>query len=152
MAIVREARDKAARNASREAKARIKSRREHIAEAQVIFNRWIRARDANLPCISCGRMHQGQWHAGHYLSVGSSPEMRFDEKNVHAQCAPCNNHLSGNAIKYRIGLIHRYGVEIVEYLEGPHPAKKYTIEDILEIKRRYRAFTARNDKGEPCQT
>lgn len=148
MAIVREARDKAARNASREAKARIKSRREHIAEAQVIFNRWIRARDANLPCISCDRMHQGQWHAGHYLSVGSSPELRFDEKNVHAQCAPCNNHLSGNAIKYRIGLIQRYGAEIVEYLEGPHPTKKYTIDDILGIKRRYRVFDDERAKDE----
>ncbi|HEY6020653.1 MAG TPA: recombination protein NinG, partial [Candidatus Paceibacterota bacterium] len=109
----------------REAKAKLKSRRDWMREAQAVFNRFIRLRDAGHPCISCGRHHQGQIHAGHFLSVGARPELRFDEANVHAQCAPCNNHLSGNIVLYRKGLIAKIGLEEVERLEGDHEPKKY---------------------------
>lgn len=121
----------------RETKKRLKTRADWLREAQAAVNKYIRLRDAGKPCISCGRHHQGQWHAGHYRSVGANPEMRFIEANIHAQCAPCNNHLSGNIINYRLGLIARYSVGYVESLEGPHPAAHYTIEDIEGIKRKY---------------
>ena len=35
-------------------------------------------RDFDKPCVSCGNYHQGQWHAGHYLTVGARPELRFE--------------------------------------------------------------------------
>jgi hypothetical protein len=63
--------------------------------------------------------------------------MRFCEKNVYKQCSPCNNFLSGNIILYRKALIAKFGVELVDYLESDHPAKKYSIEDIKDIKKRY---------------
>lgn len=107
-------------------------------EAQVEFNKYIRLRDREKVCISCGRYHQGQWHAGHYRSVGACPELRFEELNVHKQCSVCNNHKSGNAIDYRINLVSRIGIENVEWLEGPHEPKKYTREQLREIKREYR--------------
>lgn len=118
-------------------KKRLKSRADWLREAQASVNRYIRLRDAGQPCISCGRHHQGQYHAGHYRSVGSSPELRFLEDNIHAQCAPCNNHLSGNIINYRLGLIARYGVAFVESLEGFYAPQHYTIEEIEGIKRKY---------------
>ncbi len=121
----------------RETKERLKSRQDWLKEAQASVNRYIRLRDEGSPCISCGRHHQGQYHAGHYRSVGANPEMRFNESNIHAQCAPCNNHKSGNIIDYRLGLIARYGVEYVDALEGPHEARHYTIDEIKEIKYRY---------------
>ena len=68
-------------------KAAIKTRAEHAKDAQTAFNAYIRVRDQNLPCISCGRHHQGQYHAGHYRTVGSHPELRFEELNVHKQCS-----------------------------------------------------------------
>ncbi|TEW24926.1 recombination protein NinG, partial [Histophilus somni] len=98
-------------------KERLKSRSERLKELQGVFNRFIRLRDKNLPCISCGRYHQGQWHAGHYRSVGACPELRFNEDNVHKQCSVCNNHKSGNVIEYRINLVAKIGVERVEFLE-----------------------------------
>ena len=107
-------------------------------EAQAEFNKYIRLRDANKPCISCGRWHQGQWDAGHYRTVGANPELRFEELNVHRQCAPCNNHKSGDIVNYRWNLVQRVGQDKVDWLEGPHKAKKYTREQLKEIKRVYR--------------
>lgn len=130
-----------ARLALRQAREKAKTRSQHMKEAQAAFNAFIRARDAKLPCISCGRHHQGQWHAGHYRTVGASPELRFEELNVWKQCAPCNDHLHGNLINYRIELIKRIGLDKVEWLEGHHLPKKYTIGDLIEIKRIYKQKT-----------
>ena len=120
---------------------KLKSKAQWAREAQTAFNAFIRERDADQPCISCGRHHQGQYHAGHYLSVGARPELRFEEANVHKQCAPCNTHLSGNAVLYRKGLIARLNNEIVEWLEGPHDLRKDTIESLKAIKAHYMVET-----------
>ena len=121
----------------KEKKAKLKSRAEYLKEAQAVFNKFIRMRDESQPCISCGRHHTGQYHAGHYRTVGAAPELRFNETNCHKQCSVCNNHLSGNLLEYRRGLMAKIGIDKVEWLEGKHEAKKYTIEEILEIKKLY---------------
>jgi hypothetical protein len=122
-------------------KEKLKSRADHLREAQAVFNEWVRLRDADQPCISCGRHHEGQYHAGHYRSVGANPELRFEPLNVWKQCAPCNTHLSGNLVNYRISLLQGIGAEKVEWLEGPHEPRKYTVEEIKTIKAEYRAKT-----------
>ena len=71
---------------------KLKTKAQWAKEAQAAFNKFIRLRDHDQPCISCGRHHGGQYHAGHFLSVGARPELRFEELNVHKQCAPCNKH------------------------------------------------------------
>ena len=119
-------------------KEKLKTRGDHMRECQVVFNEWIRLRDAELPCVSCGRHHDGQYHAGHYRTVGAHPELRFEPLNVWKQCAPCNNHKSGDIVNYRIELVCRIGLERVEWLEGPHEAQRYTIEDLKAIKAEYR--------------
>jgi len=122
---------------TREAKTKLKTRTEHLADAQAVFNRYIRTRDAALPCISCGRHHTGAWDAGHYRSVGAQPALRFNEDNTHRQCVPCNQHKGGNAIEYRLGLLARIGADRVEVLEREYPPAKYTIEDARRIKADY---------------
>ena len=109
-------------------------------EAQPEFNKFIRLRDKGQPCISCQRHHKGQFHAGHFLSIGSSPELRYVENNVHLQCSVCNNHLSGNQLLYRVNLINKIGVKAVEELEGPKEPKRYRRDDILAIKAKYKAL------------
>lgn len=136
----RKALDKIERKAIREAKEKIKPRAAYMKETQSAFNAWVRARDADQPCISCGRHHQGKYDAGHYRSVGSNPALRFEPLNCHRQCVPCNQHKSGNAIEYRIGLVARIGAEKVAWLEGLHEPKKYTIEDLQQITAHYRAL------------
>ena len=120
-------------------KEKLKSRAQHLKEAQTAFNAWIRERDVGLPCVSCGRHHNGQWHAGHFRSAGGHPELRFEPLNAARQCAPCNTHKSGDLLNYRVELINRIGLELVEWLEGPHEPRKYTIDDLKAIKAEYRA-------------
>lgn len=125
---------KVARKADREAKEKLKTRSDWMKEAQTAVNAYVRERDKELPCISCGRFHEGQWHAGHYLSRGAHQELALEQRNIHRQCAPCNTHLSGNQVKFRLGLIARHGVELVDWLEGPHEPKRYTIDELKAIR------------------
>lgn len=67
--------------------------------------------------------------------------MRFEPLNVWKQCAPCNNHKSGDIVNYRIELVRRIGAKKVEWLEGPHEPKRYRIEDLKAIKAEYKAKT-----------
>ena len=120
-------------------KEALKSRADWLREAQTAFNAFIRARDAHLPCISCGRDNDCKINAGHYLSIGSHPELRFSEDNVHKQCEYCNTYKSGNQAAYRPRLIERIGSERVEWLEGRHEPTKYTVEQIKAIKANYKA-------------
>ena len=129
--------EKARRAETREIKKKLKTKSDLANEAQQAFNAFIRERDRLEPCISCGRYHQGQYHAGHYRSVGAAPELRFNEFNVHKQCMPCNTHKSGNAIEYRINLIKKIGVDKVESLEGPHEIPHWTREELIDIKKKY---------------
>lgn len=118
-------------------KVEARSRRDWLKLAQQAFNTFVRERDSHLPCISCGRHHNGQYHAGHYLTTGARPELRFDESNCHRQCAPCNNHLSGNIALYRVGLIKKIGLAEVERLEGPQPPQKWSIDELKGIIKIY---------------
>ncbi len=128
--------DKVHRIKKKELKDNDKSFRDK--QAQAAFNKFIRIRDASLPCISCGRHHSGQYHAGHYRSRGAHPELRFEELNCHKQCAPCNNHLSGNISNYRPALIEKIGQGKVDWIEGPHEVVKYTCQDLKEIELKYK--------------
>ena len=129
-------------------KEKLKTRADHLREAQAAVNEYVRLRDAHLPCISCDSMPNdndlmtgSRWDAGHYRSVGACPELRFEPLNIHRQCVKCNRNLSGNAVEYRIRLVQRIGAETVAWLEGPHEPRKYTVEEIKIIKAEYRAKT-----------
>ncbi|MFU9442254.1 recombination protein NinG, partial [Klebsiella pneumoniae] len=121
------------------------------AQAQKAFNAYIRARDAGLPCISCGEtnppdLHGGQWDCGHFKTVGAYPELRFEERNAHKQCKSCNAGAgkytakeSTVAQQYEAGLIARYGRDYVDWLNGPHEMTNYRREDFIRIRDEYRA-------------
>ncbi len=148
VAIIRQRQDKQrksfAQRERREIKVRkekLKTRADHLKDTQHAFNAWVRARDAALPCVSCGRHHEGKYDAGHYRTVGSNPALRFEPINCHRQCSPCNTRLSGNIVNYRIELVKRIGAEALDWLEGPHEAKKYTVEELKAMTAEYRAKT-----------
>ena len=114
-------------------------------EAEREFNAFIRARDAHLPCISCGAappdlsgLHAGR-DAGHYRSVGSAAHLRYHEDNVHAQCVHCNQWKAGCAVDYRIGLIARIGEARVVALETDSKPRKWMDDELREIRDSYRA-------------
>ncbi len=138
----------AERKSDRAKREAMKSRSQWLRKAQAAFNAWIRKRDHDKPCISCGRHHEGQWHAGHYLSTSARPELRFDEDNVHRQCQPCNVHLHGNLTLYRGELVLRRGLAVVERLEGPHDPKKFTVDQLKSIRDDYRTRVRAMEKAE----
>ena len=108
---------------------------ELLEKAQKVFNAWIRNRDKDKGCISCGGPVE---NAGHYFSAGHYSALRLNEMNVNGQCIRCNKHLHGNLINYRKGLIDRYGAEKVELLEASVQLRKvtkwdrYTLELIIK--------------------
>ncbi len=113
------------------------------AEAQREFNRYIRLRDAGKPCICCGLPLEsgdvgGRYDCGHYRSVGSAPQLRFNELNAHAQRKQCNRWGAGRAVDYRLGLIARIGLEAVEALEGENEPRKWSREELTAIRDGYR--------------
>ncbi|HDQ4576145.1 recombination protein NinG [Pseudomonas aeruginosa] len=125
-------------------KEKLKSRSDHLREAQQAFNEFIRWRDriAGHACISSGLpldWSGNQTDAGHYRSTGAAPHLRFNENNCHAQRKLDNRYLSGNAVDYRVGLIARIGLAAVEELEADNSVRKYTVEDLKAIKAHYRA-------------
>ena len=136
---VKQGKDKAHRKELKEGRERLKTKSDWLREAQGVFNAYIRLRDKDKPCISCGT-HKWtiQYHAGHFLTVKAHQELGFCEDNCHKQCSSCNSHLSGNIVRYRQNLIQKISRERVEGIEGPHEAKHYTIPDIQAIKAEYR--------------
>ena len=73
------------------------------------FHKFIRNRDQEKPCISCGKYTTLQ--AGHFYSAGHNPSVKFNEDNVHGQCKRCNYFLSGNLLPYKQNLIKKIGQE-----------------------------------------
>jgi hypothetical protein len=137
---------------TRAAKSRLMTRRDAIRKCQVAFNAFIRKRDHGKPCICCGLPLSsgdvgGGFDCGHYRSVGSAPHLRFDEANAHAQRKQCNRWGSGRAVDYRIGLIHRIGIDEVERLEADQGEGKWTREELIKMATEYRRKTRELKKG-----
>lgn len=103
-----------------------------------IFNEYIRRRDCvggyGL-CISCNKPYQYEkLQAGHFWSKGAYPAIRYDERNVHSQCAGCNLFRHGNHGEYRLGLIQKIGQEEVDKLEQDRNlARKYTVSELVDL-------------------
>jgi hypothetical protein len=134
------------RKATREKLDAMRTKPQLVKLAQTAFNSFVRARDADKPCISCGKPPSTQANStdcGHYRSVGSAPHMRFVEDNAHGQCKHCNQHLAGNHVAYRQGLIQRIGQRAVDLIEADNTVRKYTKEGLLEIAHHYRAEARR---------
>lgn len=134
-------RNKVIRKENKERKDKLRTKRDYLKTAQKEFNAYIRARDSGLPCISCGKADDGVANmrdCSHYRSVGSAPELRFEELNAHASCKKCNRYLSGNIVEYRLRLKEKIGQRSLNWLEGPHNMPKLTIDDLKILITTYR--------------
>jgi hypothetical protein len=125
-------------------KEAMKSLRELLADAQVAFNAFIRARDAGKPCICCGKPFEpnkpgGSMDAGHYLSRGASPQHRFNENNVFGQRKNCNRPGGASRDAFRAGVLARIGQDALEALERDNRVHKWTADELRSIRATYRA-------------
>lgn len=132
---------KAIKEKTKQRKEKLKTYSDWLKDLQVVFNQFIRERDKNEGCISCGTKANVKYDAGHFFSVGAFPNVRFDEDNVWKQCSNnCNVHLSGNIHNYRPRLIEKIGVERFEALELRARSQhlKLSIPEIKDLIRQYR--------------
>ncbi|BFI46009.1 hypothetical protein YKD1_24280 [Yersinia pseudotuberculosis] len=109
-----------------------------IKQAQQAVNAFVRARDSNLPCVSCSTTSAAQWDAGHYRTTAAAPQFRFDPRQIHKQCSVCNQHKSGNIVPYRVELIKRIGIKTVEAIENNNERRSYSVEELKGIRDYYR--------------
>ena len=117
-----------------------------VKKAQVAFNKYIRLRDHDQPCISCsdtvedveadqGHLVGGCWDAGHYKTRAARPQLRFNTFNVHKQCKKCNGGSNHSAKKedtvselYENNLRAKFGEEKVDWLNNNHDTANFTKE------------------------
>ena len=125
-----------------------KTLRELLTLAVTNFHRYIRNRDKNKPCISCGKYSKLQ--AGHFYSAGMNPVVRFNEQNVHGQCLHCNFYLSANLLPYRENLIEKIGIEKFDALTlkvkiSKRTGYKWDKFFLIEINEKYRELNKKNE-------
>lgn len=147
------------RKADKDTRLRLKPRREWLAETQQAVNAFRRNEELakGRGCISCGRTQAevqhfdgwkpgGLWDAGHFVGVGANPTIRLEPKNIWLQCKSCNagsgkyaRKAATVAVNYERNLRAQEGDELVDWLKGPHEPKKYTIDQLKELKAHYAA-------------
>lgn len=106
------------------------------------FNKFIRERDRDKPCISCGKYTTLE--CGHFYSGGHYSALKFEEDNCAGQCRKCNWYLSGNLIEYQKNLRKRIGDERVEKLHlkaGVYKRQGYKWDRffLLDVIEKYRS-------------
>lgn len=124
-----------------EQKKGLLTHKDYLKMLQVVFNTYIRERDKNKGCISCGTsLINRKYDAGHYFSVGGYPNVRFDELNNHGQCVPCNQHNHGNIHEYSQRLPERIGLSEFEQLKdrARSVVSKLSIPEIKELITSYK--------------
>ena len=92
------------------------------------FHKYIKLRDPY--CVTCQYMIRHELignkkytpepfpsiHASHYISCGNEGT-RYDERNVHGQCAPCHIIYGGKkAGIYKLFMLETYGQELLDEL------------------------------------
>jgi hypothetical protein len=110
------------------------------ALAQLAFNAYIRERDKNLPCISCGQMKPLQ--AGHFYPVKTYDGLRYDEDNCHGECQYDNCFNDFHLVPYEKNLIKRIGEQRYKELEQradnyKKNGYKWSKSELIDIIKKY---------------
>lgn len=70
---------------------------------------YIHLRDKGKTCISCSKINDGSFDAGHYFKAELYSSLKFNPDNIHLQCRKCNRYLEGNLNAYSIALEKKIG-------------------------------------------
>tara|TARA_R110002096_G_scaffold146714_1_gene305445 strand:- start:293 stop:853 length:561 start_codon:yes stop_codon:yes gene_type:complete len=133
--------DKKYNQETKRLKESIKTRTEWYDGLQVLVNRYVRLRDKDKPCCTCGKTSDVKYDAGHFLSRGAFPELRFELTNIHKQCSVnCNQHGSGMRKEYEDFIAETYGDKHLRWLKGPHELLKDKYPHTDDIKEEIKKF------------
>lgn len=80
-----------------------------LESVKKVCHEYIRLRDKNKPCISCGTQWHKDFQAGHFYKAELFSSLRFNEYNINGQCVQCNIRKEGNESEYRVNLPKRIG-------------------------------------------
>lgn len=100
------------------------------------INKIARFIDYGQPCIATG--NYGKENGGHYIAVGANRTIALNLHNIHLQSFESNHFKGGDQLKYREGIIDRYGVNYIEFMEGLQacPAIHLSKQDLIDINKR----------------
>jgi hypothetical protein len=108
-------------------------------DLQIVVNWIARELDKDQPCISHPEVKDFlRYDAGHYYTVKSHSDIRFNLHNIHKQNSESNERHGGNA-DYTRGLKQRYGQDYLDMVLGlplryeGTGKEKYTIPNIRDI-------------------
>lgn len=119
------------------------TRKELLKRIDEARRQYIRKRDYNFQgyakCISCSVV-SNNLQVGHYYSRvhDFTTELGGDERTVNLQCSPCNELRRGNPREYAIGLIAKYGKDILNELDKKKKTSKYwKMKELEELLKYY---------------
>lgn len=107
-------------------------------QAWDLQSEWVR-RSAKGVCFTCEDTREWKLQqAGHFIHKNC---LDFDLRNIHCQCVKCNKYLSGNLVPYTIGMIEKYGKEVVDYLRrNSYQVKKFSRSELETMIEDYKAM------------
>lgn len=134
---------------------KIKDKKYYQKKLQEEINTIVRLIDSGKGCISCNHGWGNNWtrekHAGHRMSVGSTPELRYNLHNIFLQCSTCNIDKNSNIHQYNDGIKQIYGLRYYEYISSLrmlYPSLNLTREELKEYIIRARKVKTRLFTGE----
>lgn len=137
--FVSEAKEKEWKKRKAKKKEELMTVQDYVKIAQQVFNKYIRLRDKDKGCISCGKPLKGKFDAGHFYNANNHWNLRFNELNVWGQCVECNQHKHGNLLMYHDRLFLLIGSDSMQYLNAEaRKTRKYSIEELKEIIATYK--------------
>lgn len=83
-------------------------------KADKYFSLFIRERDKDKPCVTCG-VYTDSKDCGHFISRRFE-STRYDEQNSHGQCQKCNRFEYGNQFEHGLKIDEIYGKGTAEKL------------------------------------
>ncbi len=126
------------------------SRKGLINKLDRIFSEYIRKRDANkkgiCKCITCQR--EFKWNeldAGHFISR-KEMSVRWDERNVAAQCQYCNRFRFGEQFKFSMALDKQSRGLSKRLFNKSKEIVKYSMNDLHELVDLYKEKLHKENK------
>ena len=117
------------------------------------FSKFIRLRDClkttdtttHGRCYTCGAYKEfSELDAGHYIK-STHKQIKFDERNVHAQCQKCNRFEGGQEAVYTLKMLDEYGREVIDELMSKKGSYKFTREELIELRKKYKQKGGQNE-------
>jgi hypothetical protein len=119
---------------------------------------YVKLREANskgeVKCVTCPTIlsiYDQNCNAGHFIPQRGNSVL-FDDAHIFPQCVGCNCGGSGEQFKYGQFLKKKYGYsdqELEEMQSLRHKVRKFTLDELKEIKRSYdeESDKLRKEKG-----